>query len=176
MLFIKSPSPPLFLKMIYFCDLTSWYKIIFFHGGVKFHMNNIFTLKTHTEFTSFSSPQCWRPGCFLFCVWIGVTLHSSSSSSLPDLHIYPPHISGSQSSAGTATQASQTCSHDCVSFPAVAFHLSLPGFPRLNALSSCLWTRPLFFLASRTPLWLPSFTLPFYNCLAPLPECSQQFI
>lgn len=112
-------------------------------------------------------------GYFFFCVCIGVTLHSSSSSFL-DLQIYPPHISGCQPSAGIASQGSQTCSHVSVSFAAVAFHLSLPGFSRLSALCSCLWTRPLFFLASYTSLGLPSFTLPFYNCLTPLSEHSQQ--
>lgn len=101
------------------------------------------------------------------CVWIGVTLHSSSSSSL-DLQTYPPHISGCQSSAETASQASQTRSSVSVSFTAVAFHLSLPGFPKLSALCSCLWTRPLFFLGSYTSLWLPSFILPFYDCLTAL--------
>lgn len=60
-----------------------------------------------------------------------------------------------------------------VSFAAVAFHLSLPGFPRLSALCSCLWTHPLFFLGSYTSLWPPGFTLPFYNCLSPLSEHSQ---
>lgn len=112
-------------------------------------------------------------GYFFFCVWIGVTLHSSSSSSL-DLQIYPPHISGSESSEGIASQAFQTCFCVSASFAAVAFHPSLPGFPRLSAFWGCLWTHPVFFLASYASLWLPSFTLPFYNCLTPLSECSHQ--